>query len=166
MDNKNKRKIYLDLCYGDLSWNAVEKQYGKEFTKKFLLNGTSCRYCKKAVNREDAEITTTYWWPRYSLSHKACKTQGEQSEAYECQTIDANCNDCRYFNRKHNAGNGVYYGACKKPVERGSKKPYWFNELPFKWRKRSLWREGYQVRAESNYATGYECFVHRKTRVS
>ena len=47
-----------------------------------------------------------YWGPhsvdgvpvRFPV-HKACKQQAMKDEAYECQVIDADCNDCRHFDR-------------------------------------------------------------------
>jgi hypothetical protein len=61
-----------------------------------------CRYCFKEVDRSDAIITNSYWGKgrRIFICHKVCKKEGEKDEAYECQKIDANCNDCKFFDRK------------------------------------------------------------------
>ena len=60
-----------------------------------------CRYCSQPVNRSDAVVTCSYWQGMKFVSHKACKVAGEKVEALECQTIDADCNDCRHFKRGH-----------------------------------------------------------------
>ena len=41
-----------------------------------------------------------YWTPhaRYPV-HKSCKQAAIRREAYECQCIDADCNDCEHFKR-------------------------------------------------------------------
>lgn len=33
------------------------------------------------------------------MCHKACKQPGERQEAMNCQELDADCNDCKFFQR-------------------------------------------------------------------
>lgn len=58
-----------------------------------------CRYCSKPASEADAVVTHSYWQGMKFVSHKACKVAGEKAEALECQTIDADCNDCRHYKR-------------------------------------------------------------------
>lgn len=67
--------------------------------------------------------------------HKDCKSEQRAYEAFECQTIDADCNDCGYFKRERNYKVHAT-GKCLK-----------FNKL---------------TKAYPQFASGHECFVHRK----
>lgn len=76
-------------------------------------NLSKCRYCGEIIkNLDDAYITYGYWAPIWFICHKACKEKGEQNEAYECQCIDTNCNDCLHFERRKGCE-----GVCKKTSE-------------------------------------------------
>lgn len=64
------------------------------------LMGGNCRYCKAPVNdKQTATLTYSYWQGDPFICHKACKDAGIKREAYECQCIDADCNDCRHYRR-------------------------------------------------------------------
>jgi len=56
-----------------------------------------CAHCKKGgdLNPYGAywDATVTRWF------HEECNKEGRQKEAYECQKIDCNCNDCGYMER-------------------------------------------------------------------
>jgi len=55
-----------------------------------------CRYCGKP----GASVATLSYWNQVKcLCHPDCKLTGEREEAIDCQTIDADCNDCLYFKR-------------------------------------------------------------------
>lgn len=95
-----------------------------------------CRYCSKPVAPADAVVTHSYWQGMKFVSHKACKVAGEKAEALECQTIDADCNDCRHFRRGQLVGKEVWSGHCQK-YDRETR------AYPKKW-------------------TGRECFEHRR----
>jgi len=59
-----------------------------------------CRYCGK----EGATIVTLcYWNQTPAWCHDECKVSGERQEAIDCQTIDADCNDCLYYQRGQQA---------------------------------------------------------------
>lgn len=102
-----------------------------------------CKFCKQP---ECDDTVAPYW--QYDVAteqgitkakqrcHKACKQQGYANEAYECQKIDADCNDCAFFKREKNLGNSVFGGQCLK-----------FNIA---------------TKAYPNKCTGKECFIHRK----
>jgi hypothetical protein len=114
---------FLDACYPSNKW----------------VVGTTCRYCHKPVKRNEAVITHSYWNAVWQVAHKACDADGRKAEAYECQIIDADCNDCKHFNRGESLASGVsaaWSGQCLK-----YDKP---------------------VVAYPNKATGNECFEHRR----
>ena len=63
-----------------------------------------CRFCGKPVEHSDFALAFSYWkingvGPLWASSHKACLSEGAKREAYECQCLDAACNDCRHFQR-------------------------------------------------------------------
>lgn len=115
-----------------------------------------CRYCRKPVIKEDAVETFGYFGNTPDHCHLACKPEGIKQEAFDCQMIDADCNDCRHFKRDRIAGKvrsltmrtdgtqyevihqpNVVYGHClkfDKPTQ----------AFPNKW-------------------TGRECFEHRRS---
>lgn len=59
----------------------------------------TCRYCSNPVEPADAVRTLSYWNQHEYVCHAACKNDGERQEAIDCQTIDADCNDCKHFKR-------------------------------------------------------------------
>lgn len=59
----------------------------------------SCRYCNKPVEAKDMTSTLAYWSGQTYTCHKDCKEAGLKQEVIECQTIDADCNDCIHFKR-------------------------------------------------------------------
>jgi hypothetical protein len=58
----------------------------------------NCRYCDHPI-LSDISTTFAYWGGFSFPCHKQCKQEGIKHEAYECQLIDADCNDCRHFQR-------------------------------------------------------------------
>jgi len=58
-----------------------------------------CRYCESEIPVDSAAITFAYWNATPFLCHPKCKESGEKQEAFDCQNIDCDCNDCRYFQR-------------------------------------------------------------------
>ena len=67
---------------------------------------------------------------------KNCKEEGKKLEAYECQKIDADCNDCKHFLRQDNKSNGIWHGFCNK--------------------------KQVNTVAYVNFCSSNECFEHRK----
>jgi hypothetical protein len=102
-----------------------------------------CRFCDKEIlEGQELAYAPSYWWSRGDIypCHAECKKEGKAREAYDCQLIDADCNDCKFFNRRENS-KWVCYGSCSNP------KSDEFNK---------------DVKAYPNNATGRECFVHRQ----
>lgn len=101
--------------------------------KRKWLPSTICRYCQKSVEKAEAKVVGSYWWAWKAVSHAGCLKAGYYQEAYDCQEIDANCNDCAHFQRTK--GNR---GCCKE-----GKKDDEYTVFPGDWQ-------------------GMPCFVHRK----
>lgn len=97
--------------------------------------GEFCRYCGKIVEPEEKVTTLSYWMSIPFTCHKRCKDQGEKEEAYECQLIDADCNNCKYFLRAL-ASKWTCFGWCAK-----------FTAMTI---------------ASPKFATNHKCFTHRK----
>mgnify|MGYP000524792887 CR=1 FL=1 len=102
-----------------------------------------CRFCKQP----DCDSFVAPYWQFFietkagfvkpkARCHKACKGEGVKAEAYECQNIDRDCNDCKHFTREAYLGNSIFSGECGK-----------FNK---------------PVKAYPNYCSNHECFEHRK----
>ena len=115
-----------------------------------------CRYCSLPVNRADAVVTHSYWQGMKFVSHKACKVNGEKAEALECQTIDADCNDCRHYKR------GV---SAPKQVSRYKNHKGEWVEIIY---KPEIWIGGHCLKLDKPTIacpkkwTGHECFEHRR----
>lgn len=59
----------------------------------------TCRYCAGPIWPGQGVLTLAYWHQTPDVAHRACKLPGEKQEALDCQTIDADCNDCAHFRR-------------------------------------------------------------------
>ena len=104
-----------------------------------------CRFCGKELGKDKIPVRA-YWYRNYRLtkeeqdnrlfySHKNCLENGKNEEAYLCQCIDADCNDCKYFTGTGFIGKEIRIGHCDK-----------------------LHKE---VKAYPNFCSGHECFIHR-----
>ena len=101
---------------------------------KFSPSST-CRKCNKHVEKEDFSIGYAYWNAVWYNYHKDCRQEGMKQEAFDCQKIDADCNDCAYFVREKTEKD-IAFGQCKKHSQ--------------------------ETVAFSNLCSGYSCFEHRK----
>jgi len=111
----------------------------------------TCRYCKLGI-KEGEEVETHGYWCKIEeklYSHKECKTEGLKKESFDCQCIDKDCNDCKFFerekfdkklsdNRRIFPRTGGFKGLCKK-----------FNNK--------------ETKAFPNYCSNHECFAHRRS---
>jgi hypothetical protein len=185
MNRKAKQK-FLELCISpnldyDTIYDALDILFTYKLSKKdkelmmddsrrylnykqlWAYNFTNqCRYCDKQYkDGDDIQVTYPYYKQTgrtfvYSC-HKSCFQSGSKGEAYECQAIDTNCNDCGFFKRgeKSSADDIVtssfllfqstkgFDGSCSNPKSKA------FNM---------------NVRGESNACQPWnsDCFVHRK----
>lgn len=58
----------------------------------------SCRYCNLPILTK-AVPAFAYWFNTPFWCHPECKDAGARQEAFECQVIDADCNDCKHYKR-------------------------------------------------------------------
>lgn len=58
-----------------------------------------CRYCNNTIPPDEVSITHSYWNSFPFFCHRQCKDAGVKQEAFDCQMIDADCNDCKYYIR-------------------------------------------------------------------
>jgi len=114
----------------------------------------NCRYCSEPLAENEAVVTHSYWQGLPFYCHRSCKQDGERAEAIECQTIDADCNDCRHFERwalETRMLSAIENGVCVlKKTNMG-----WFHGLCQKFNK--------ETTASPKKWTGHECFEHRKS---
>lgn len=84
------------------------------------------------------QLYAPYWQHSklFKIEKKSMTKEERAEEVYECQCIDADCNDCGYFERVGMVNKGMWVGRCKK-----------YNE---------------DVPAYPNFCSGHDCFVHRK----
>ena len=75
-----------------------------------------CRYCDLPCLEEG--YTFSYWSALKFAAHKVCKNNGEAGEAYECQSVDRDCNDCVFFKRGTMISKGVFDGFCEKKQQK------------------------------------------------
>lgn len=142
-DNQKEQRWFEAACFeGATIEDGVKAGQIAPQRVPFLLwhPGTLCRGCGQPVSRADFAIWITYWKSMWAPCHKACREAGMRREIIECQTIDADCNDCRHFQRGKVVGHradGIFEGRCLK-----FDKP---------------------VRAFVNFCSGHPCFEHRRT---
>lgn len=120
--------------------------YGRK--KQPLFPRPRCRYCQKRIWFKAVKARSYWEKGTRQLSHARCLVTGFERECIECQKLDADCNDCRYFkaerNRKH-----IRYGICMRP-----KRPEGFRD--------SIHAGWPHVIARPGSATLMPCFHHRK----
>ncbi len=104
--NYSLRDKELELNLRLLGFKFKNKEIAENVGLNYGIKEASCRYCTKPIKKEDIVITEAYYQPFKFFSHKNCKKEGYKEEAYECQKIDSDCNDCKYFDRiKGSQGN-------------------------------------------------------------
>lgn len=115
----------------------------------------NCHYCHLPIADKDKSTTRSYWNGGSFDCHKSCKESGFQAEVIECQTIDADCNDCRHFKRGSLAP--LRISLTKTTDGRIVEVPYQANLFTgtcLKFNKPTI--------AQPNKWSGHECFEHRK----
>jgi len=115
----------------------------------------NCRYCGLPVT--ESSVTTFSYWNRDPFQcHRECKQLGERNEAISCQTIDADCNDCKHFKRGKLADKSS--SQIKTPdgrTETVTFQPNWFHGDCLKFNRPTI--------AQPNKWSGLECFEHRRS---
>lgn len=144
----DKRDYFIKACYSDIPsgfygyyiWlknQGLDEQVAYSMSRNCDPSNV-CRFCRERISEGDFDVTPAYWGGGMYPCHKKCKKDGVKREAYDCQLIDASCNDCKHF-LHHETVNVVgmkhRVGICRK--------------------------SGESVKAYPNFAMGKECFEHR-----
>lgn len=117
-----------------------------------------CRYCGLPVWSPHESITYSYWQGLPFYCHASCKVSGEKQESLECQTVDADCNDCRHYRRGKIAALQVsrYFDNRKKRMVEVRHQPDVFvGGHCLKFNRPTL--------AQPKKWSGLECFEHRRS---
>ncbi|QOR55478.1 MAG: hypothetical protein ULS35scaffold63_35 [Phage 33_17] len=134
LHKKECKQLFFSLCLQGLTipnkkpltflcWQFRKAGYNLSRISATHLNAwilrDKCRYCHKPLTTDNISLTYSYWsvnqgtGPIWYACHLQCQAEGYRQEAYDCQNIDQNCNDCLYYTRKKNH---KYYseGYCEK----------------------------------------------------
>lgn len=122
-----QQQLFKEACF-----NGTLTELSKQQNLKWIISDR-CYVCGKKLTQEDFEIKYTYWKGCWAGTHKECQMA---DLVKECQTIDADCNDCKHFERKERVSNQIFKGNCLK-----------LNK---------------ETTAYPNFCSGHECFEHRK----
>lgn len=129
--NSIHKKVFMELCLDGVThlmpteWQALNLNYRLEqeipekyhqsikpiLSKRIIVS--KCRSCGKMMTSDNFSIWVTYWANCWAPSHKECLDKQQVEEIIPCQEIDADCNDCKYFEAKNSRGN-CRYGFCSK----------------------------------------------------
>lgn len=117
----------------------------------------SCRYCGLPVSESKSTVTNSYWGGSPFVCHKRCKDAGVKQEAFDCQVIDADCNDCKHYQRGKLAPKSVSHLKTKdgRIVELTYQVNLFVGGRCLKFNRPTL--------ASPNKWSGLECFEHRKS---
>lgn len=67
---------------------------------KYWKPSNICCESGEILNKENIDVKISYWTPFiWKPIRKDLKQQAMKYEAFECQKIDASCNDCKYLDR-------------------------------------------------------------------
>jgi len=135
-----EKEAFKQACFdGFASLKGFSDQQLEDWKSKWTLS-TSCRKCSKPVTKEDFHVVVGYWTPLWFSAHKDCiSIQAE--DAYDCQKIDADCNDCGHFVRGEKLScPGSKYASFKGHCS--------------KW--------DFKTMGHVNFCTDMPCFEHRK----
>lgn len=112
-----------------------------------------CRYCGLEIISDEV-ITHSYWGGFPFPCHKSCMEAGIKQEAFDCQVIDADCNDCKHYKRGHLVYPIVSRLGTRDGVVEVSHQPNAFTGTCLKFNKPTL--------AQPNKWSGFACFEHRR----
>lgn len=80
----------------------------------FSSSDQKCRYCDEKLTTDTVALTYSYWRGQLFFCHTECKRAGEMEEKIICQIIDADCNDCFFFQRGAMISKEASNGHCRK----------------------------------------------------
>lgn len=112
-----------------------------------------CRYCNQTIAFGELAFVVSYWKNVTHPCHAKCKSEGAAREAIECQTIDADCNDCKHFKRDFSVTRNL---SCMKNGKQSTQLVHMgiIEGQCLKFNK--------PTQAFPNKWTGRECFEHRR----
>ena len=148
MDKSTENKLFKEICLAypissPSGWLASKAGISQERASEILLSWivtNRCRRCDAALS--EVVVGSTYWSAKKQpFCSDTCKRLDEVECVYECQKIDANCNECVHFKREElqkvpGIPGGVWHGQCLK--------------------------KGVPTEGISRWYQGHECFEHRK----
>ena len=135
---------------------TIEQRAGTNTcTGEFCQWPPLCRYCDLPIVGAVPALTFAYWQvygtrhqPAYPC-HATCRQEGERAEAYECQCLDADCNDCAYFQRGAHRGERLFPSPTAKVLLSADHPGHCLKlDKP--------------VAAHPNFASLLPCFEHRR----
>lgn len=138
------REIFKRLCLRQ----EIPEQFKISKNQSYCVSD-KCRHCNGKMTEDTFDINIGYWASVWHPVHKDCAKECRVEEAYECQKIDAGCNDCKFFQRgviggvKADTGLNAFFPKIKGQIGFCSK-------------------NNYQVEAFPVSYYGMPCFVHRK----
>jgi hypothetical protein len=173
-------KKYLERFRGNI--NDGKKKADVDFLLSNSILTKDCKHCGEEIKAEDFDYSAGYWTPNlWRPYHKSCKKEAASKEAVSCQTLDANCNDCKCFKREKiesELTKAHSFLAVKFWVERKEERRWMVGDaevvkdLALTRLAKIGDRVGFNgfcekkniaVHAQSNTSTNYECFQHRKS---
>jgi hypothetical protein len=94
----------LQLYYIELLKNNSIKQHLQQslngYEHKYWLPSNKCCVTGEILTKDNIDVKISYWTPFvWKPIRKDLRREAMRQEAYECQKIDNNCNDCLYLNR-------------------------------------------------------------------
>lgn len=142
------------------------EQKAEYIKSKFCLK-RGCRHCGKDVDEVDFSIVGSYWnngmfGSKIFVCHSYCLKDQINSESYDCQNIDRDCNDCKFFKRGKRA-EAITQKHKDIIVSVDLKTPLIYKigtvvNFHGKCEKHSIGTFAYP-----QFASGYSCFEHRKS---
>lgn len=110
---KSERDFFIEACFSDdlqvfyKSWIAQKPDRIQFFTKlegvlshKYWNPSNLCCIIGDTLTKDNIDIKISYWTPFiWKPILKSLKIESMKKEAYMCQLIDSNCNDCFYLDR-------------------------------------------------------------------
>ncbi len=117
----------------------------------------TCRYCNSTVSELDDAVTHSYWQGLPFTCHRVCKVSGEKQEAFDCQVIDADCNDCRHYER------GKLATATVSLLKRTDGSSATVSHQPNVFVGGRCIKFNRSTLAQPKKFSGWECFEHRRS---
>lgn len=158
--NLSEKEYFILACFAEdlqefykewIQQSPGRKQYFymEVLKHKYWIPGNICSVSGVKLTKDNIDVKIGYWKPSlWKPVLDSLKKEAELEEAYECQKIDANCNDCKYFDRTRLTNNLI---DCSTSI---------FPRINCK--VGLCTKHNYNVYASSCSFQGNICFIHRK----